>query len=67
MQDVPLCDRSKSLAQRVNGKRLRMVSQVPRDAVSARRQEAAPFDLEMPNRRLVATPRIVARGGLDVA
>ncbi|MNT66369.1 hypothetical protein D3C72_2044300 [compost metagenome] len=43
-----------------------MVGQVARDAVGGRRQEPAPADLEVPYRRLVALPRVVARGGAQV-
>jgi hypothetical protein len=63
---VPLPDRSKALTQRVDGKRLRVVGQVARNAVGARRQEASPLDLEMPNGRLVAAPRVIA-GRFEIA
>lgn len=44
-----------------------MVSQILRDRIGTRRQEAAPLTFEMPDRRLVAAPGVVARGRFDVA
>ncbi|MGF6292995.1 hypothetical protein [Paraburkholderia youngii] len=43
-----------------------VIGKVPRNHVSARVQKAAPFNFEMPKRRLVTAPGVFARRGFDV-
>ncbi|WP_248324101.1 MULTISPECIES: hypothetical protein [unclassified Caballeronia] len=65
---MPLRERCKPRAQGIDRQGFCVIGKVPRDHVSARWQKAAPFDLEMPECRLVTAPGCVfARRGFDVA
>jgi hypothetical protein len=64
---MPLGKRREPRVQCVHREGLRVVGKVPCDRVGAGRKETAPFDLEMPDRGLIAAPRVLTRGGLDVA
>ncbi|WP_232448088.1 hypothetical protein [Burkholderia ubonensis] len=64
---VPLRERGEPRSKRVDRQGLRVFGEVERDRVGARRQETAPFDLEMTERGLIAAPRVFARGGFGVS
>ncbi|QTD95308.1 hypothetical protein [Burkholderia anthina] len=64
---MPLCECCQARPQCIDRQGFGVVGKVPRDGIGARRQEAAPFNLEMPDRRLVTATGIFARRGFDVA
>ncbi|MEM5331711.1 hypothetical protein VSR34_34890 [Paraburkholderia sp. JHI2823] len=64
---MPLRERCKPRAQGIDRQGFCVIGKVPRDHVSARGQKAAPFNLEMPECRLVTAPGVFARRGFDVA
>jgi len=66
LRNMPLRDRSQPLAQCIDGEHLRVLGQIARDAVSAGRQEATPFPLEMTDGGLIAAPRVIAGRSLQI-
>ncbi|MEX3901186.1 MULTISPECIES: hypothetical protein [Paraburkholderia] len=64
---MPLRERCKPRAQGIDRQGFCVIGKVPRNHLSARGQKAAPFNLEMPKRRLVTAPGVFARRGFDVA
>src|SRR3546814_15140644 len=65
--DVPLGQSGQALLERIGSEPTGMVGQIVGDAVRCRRQVAAPFDLEVAHRGLVAAPGVLAGGGIKVA
>ena len=64
--DMPLRQCSQALPQGIDGQYLSMISEIACNAVGGRRQEAAPFDLEVADGGLVALARVVAGSGIEV-
>jgi len=64
---MPLRERRKPRAQGIDRQGFCVIGKVPRNHVSDRRQKAAPFNLEMPKRRLLTASGVFARCGFDVA
>src|SRR3546814_12296673 len=65
--DGPLGQSGQALLERIGSEPTGMVGQIVGDAVRCRRQVAAPFDLEVAHRGLVAAPGVLAGGGITVA
>src|SRR3546814_978588 len=58
--DVPLGQSGQALLERIGSEPTGMVGQIVGDAVRCRRQVAAPFDLEVAHRGLVAATGVLA-------
>jgi hypothetical protein len=64
---MPMGDGSEPLPQGADGQRVAMAGQIPGDAVRRGGQQAAPFDFEVAQRRLVGVPGVIPGRSMHIS